>query len=52
MKKGSTGVNGSDLEKNNIIKPTFDTFTEEDHKALEAYHAEVDDLFYSSDEVT
>jgi hypothetical protein len=52
IKKGSSSVNGSDLDKNNIIKPTFNTFTEEDRKALEAYRAEVDDLFYLCDEVT
>jgi hypothetical protein len=38
MKKGSSGVNGSDLDKNNIIKPTFDTLVEGGHKALEGYH--------------
>jgi hypothetical protein len=39
MKKGSSGINGSDLDKNNIIKPKFDTLTEEDGKALKAYLA-------------
>jgi hypothetical protein len=34
MKKGGFNVNGSDLNKNNAIKPTFDTMIEEDHKAL------------------
>jgi hypothetical protein len=29
MKKGNSGTNGSDLNKNNIIKPTFDTLMEE-----------------------
>jgi tRNA A37 threonylcarbamoyladenosine biosynthesis protein TsaE len=38
MKKGGSDVNGSDLDKNNIIKPTFDTLTEEYRKALETYH--------------
>jgi hypothetical protein len=52
MKKGSSGVNQSDLDKNNIIKPTFDNLTEEDHKALEIYRAYLDDLFYSHYEVT
>jgi hypothetical protein len=52
LKKGGPDVNGSDLNKNNIINPTFDTLTEEDCKALEAYHAEVDELFYSCYEVT
>jgi hypothetical protein len=47
MKKGSSGINGFDLDKNNIIKPTFNTLTEEDRKALEAYHVEMDGLIYS-----
>jgi hypothetical protein len=45
MKKGDSGINRSNLDKNNIIKPTFDTLTEKDRKALEAYRAEVDELF-------
>jgi hypothetical protein len=40
MKKEGSGVNGSDFDKNNIIKPTFNTLMEEDRKALEAYCAE------------
>jgi hypothetical protein len=52
MKKGGSDVNGSDLNKDNITKPTFNTLTEEDHKTLEAYHVEVDELFYSCYEVT
>jgi hypothetical protein len=36
MKKGDSGINGFNLDKNNIIKPTFDTLTEEDRKALDA----------------
>jgi hypothetical protein len=44
---GSSDINESDLDKNNIIKPTFDTLMEEDCKALEAYHTEMDELFYS-----
>jgi hypothetical protein len=51
MKKGDYGVNRSDLDKNNIIKPTFHLM-EEDHKALEAYRIEVDEFFYSRYEVT
>jgi hypothetical protein len=50
--KGGPSTNGSNLNKNNIIKSTFDTLIEEDRKALEAYRAEVDDLFYSRYEVT
>jgi hypothetical protein len=41
----------ADLNKNNIIKPTIDNLTEEDHMALEAYRTEVDELFYSCYEV-
>jgi hypothetical protein len=35
MKKGSSSVNKSDLDKNNFIKPTFGTLIVEDRKALE-----------------
>jgi hypothetical protein len=28
MKGGNSGNNGSDLDKGNILKPTFDTLTE------------------------
>jgi hypothetical protein len=40
------------LNKDNIIKPTFDNLTEEDHKALEAYRREVDELLFSCYEAT
>jgi hypothetical protein len=49
MKKGSFDVNGFNLDKNNIIKPTL---TEEDRKVLETYRADLDELFYSCYEVT
>jgi hypothetical protein len=52
MKKGGSGVNRSDLNNDNIVKPTFNTLTEEDWKALEAYRAEVDELFFSRYAVT
>jgi hypothetical protein len=52
MKKGSSRINRSDLNKNNIIKPTFDTLTEEDRKALEAYRTDLEELFYSRYEMT
>jgi hypothetical protein len=39
------GVNGSNLDKNDIIQLT--TLMEEDCKALETYHVEVNELFYS-----
>jgi hypothetical protein len=45
MKKGDTGTNGSDLNKSNIINPTLNHLWEEDCKALEAYHKEVDEIF-------
>jgi hypothetical protein len=51
MKKGGPSPNGFDINKDNVIKPTFDTMTEEDLKALEAYRAEVDELFFSCYEV-
>jgi hypothetical protein len=51
MKKGGPDINGSDLKMDNVIKPTFDNLIEEDHKALEAYHVEVDELFFSCYEV-
>jgi hypothetical protein len=35
MKGGNSGTNRSDLDKNNILKPTFDTLTEEGRKAFE-----------------
>jgi hypothetical protein len=52
MKKGGSGVNGSDLNKDNINKPTFDTLMEEDHKVLKAYCVGVDELLYSRYMVT
>jgi hypothetical protein len=47
MKKGNTSNNKSDLDKNNIIKPTFDTLMEEGRKAFESYHVGLDELFLS-----
>jgi hypothetical protein len=52
MKGGNSGNNGSDLDKGNILKPTFDTLTEEGHKAFEAYRANLKELFLSYCEVT
>jgi hypothetical protein len=37
MKWRNSSVNRSNLDKNNIIKLTFDTLTEEGHKAFEDY---------------
>jgi hypothetical protein len=52
MKKGGSDVNGSDLHKDNIIKPTFNNLMEKDRKVLEAYRVVVDELFFSHYEVT
>jgi hypothetical protein len=52
MKKGGSDVNESDLDKNNIIKSTFDTLTEEDRKILKTYRIDLHELFYSCYEVT
>jgi hypothetical protein len=47
MKGGNSGTNGSDLDKNNILKPTFDTLTEEGRKAFKAYRTNFEELFLS-----
>jgi hypothetical protein len=47
MKGGNSGHNGSELDKGNILKPTFDTLTEESRKAFEAYHANIEEFFLS-----
>jgi hypothetical protein len=52
MKGGDSGRNGSDLDKSNILKPTFDTLMEEGRKAFEAYHTNLEELFLSCCEVT
>jgi hypothetical protein len=52
MKKGDPSTNDSDLNKDNIIKPTLDCLSREDRKALETYHKEVDEIFLSRYEVT
>jgi hypothetical protein len=52
MKGGNSGHNGSDINKGNILKPTFDTLTEEDRKTFESYHANLEELFLSCCEVT
>jgi hypothetical protein len=45
MKGGNSSTNGSDLDKNNILKHTFDTLMEYGRKAFEAYRAYFDVLF-------
>jgi hypothetical protein len=52
MKGENSGHNGSDLDKGNILKPTFDTLTEEGRKAFEACHTNLEELFFSRCEVT
>jgi hypothetical protein len=52
MKGGNSGHNGSNLDKGNILKPTFDTLTEEGCKAFKAYHSNLEELFLSCCEVT
>jgi hypothetical protein len=52
MKGGNSNNNGFDLNRGNILKPTFDTLTEEDYKAFDAYHANLEELFLSWCEVT
>jgi hypothetical protein len=52
MKDENSGHNKSDLDKSNILKPTFDTLTEESRKAFKAYHANLEELFLSRCEVT
>jgi hypothetical protein len=52
MKGGNSGTNGSDFNKNNIIKSTFDTLTEEGREAFEAYRANLNELFLLRYEVT
>jgi hypothetical protein len=52
MKGENYNTNGSDHDKSNIIKPTFDTLMDEGHKAFEAYHDNLKELFLSRYEVT
>jgi hypothetical protein len=52
MKGENFGHNGSDLDKGNILKPTFDTLTEEGRKVFVAYRANLEELFLSRCDVT
>jgi hypothetical protein len=52
MKHGNSSNNGSNLDKSNILKPTFDTLMEEGHKAFQAYCTNLEELFLSRCEVT
>jgi hypothetical protein len=51
MKGGNSGNNGSDLNKSNILNPTFDTLTEEGRKAFEAYLTDLRENLLSHREV-
>jgi hypothetical protein len=44
---GYSSTNRFDLDKNNILKPTFDTLTEEGRKAFKAYSDNFEELFLS-----
>jgi hypothetical protein len=52
MKDGNFGNNGSNLDKGNILKTSFDTLMDEGRKVFEAYHANLEELFLSHCEVT
>jgi hypothetical protein len=52
MKGGNSDNNRSDLNKGNILKPTFDTLTEECYQAFKAYIIDLRELFLSHGEVT
>jgi hypothetical protein len=51
MKGGNSDYNGSNLDKGNILKATFDTLIEEGRKAFEAYRTNLEELFLSRCEV-
>jgi hypothetical protein len=52
MKDGNSDNNGSNLDKGNILKATFDTLMEEGRKAFEAYRVNLEELYLSYCEVT
>jgi hypothetical protein len=52
MQGGNSDHNGFDLDKGNNLKSTFDTLTEEGHKAFKAYHTNLEELFISRCKVT
>jgi hypothetical protein len=51
MKGENSDNNGSDLDKGNILKPTFNTLTEEGCHAFETYIIDLRELFLSHCEV-
>jgi hypothetical protein len=52
MMGGNSDNNGSDFDKSNILKPTFDTLTEEGRKLFDAYCTNLEEFFLSHCEVT
>jgi hypothetical protein len=52
MKDGNFDHNGFNLNKGNILMPTFDTMMEKGHKAFEVYHVNLEELFLSHCDVT
>jgi predicted DNA-binding ArsR family transcriptional regulator len=52
MKGGDSDRNRSDLDKSNILKPTFDILTKEGRKTFKAYHTNLVELSLSRCEVT
>jgi hypothetical protein len=51
MKGENSSNNGSNLDKGNMLKPTFDTLMGEGRQAFEAYIADIRELFLSHCEV-
>jgi hypothetical protein len=51
MNGENSSTNRFGIDKNNIIKPTFDTLIEEGRKAFEAYRVDLEGLFLSRCEV-
>jgi hypothetical protein len=45
MNGGNSGNHRFDLDKGNILQPTFDTLTEEGRKTFETYLADLRELF-------
>jgi hypothetical protein len=52
MNGGNSDHNGYDLDKSNILKPTFDTLTKKGHKVFEVYRTNLGELFLSRCKVT
>jgi hypothetical protein len=52
IKRGNSNNIGSDLDKGNILKPNFNTLTEEGRQAFKAYIVDLRELFLSRCEVT